>query len=450
MPLSDADIKAKVAEQLPWALDGLAELVRIPSIATDGFPAEPVIAAGKRVEELMRDAGITDIRILNVDGAIGPIIDATVPGPAGSPTVLFYTHYDVVPAGDESLWDSPPFEPTIRDGAMFGRGAADSKSNIISVLAMLRAFDGKPPVTLRILIEGQEEFGGPFEDLPAKDPALFAADAMVIIDAGNVRPGAPTLTTALRGSAWVTVDVRTLDSDKHSGLFGGAAPDARVVLLQALATLHDKNGDVAVAGLEREEWAGIEYDEQEFRDLAGIVDGVPLQGTGGIGSRIWSGPAITVVAFDAPPTSGPINAVASTARAVLNVRVSPQQSAQEGQSIVVEHLRALRPFGVPLNVSAGEFGDGFAADPSGAAAQTMLAALGTAWEGKAGTLAMGGSIPLVMALERAVPTAEKLLIGTADGYASIHGPNERVLLDEFERTIVACALFVRDYAQAAR
>jgi acetylornithine deacetylase/succinyl-diaminopimelate desuccinylase-like protein len=431
---------------MPELESELVELVRIPSIATEGFPSKPLFEAHDLIVSLLEKSGVTKIEKLEITGKTAPVIIATVPGPAGSPTVLMYSHYDVVPADDIELWDSPPFEPTRRDGAIYGRGTADSKANVIGMIGALRVFDGKPPVTVKLVIEGQEEFGSPFDNYPPEAPELFAADAMVIADVGSVRPGSPTLTVALRGSAQVIVELTTLGADKHNGLYGGAAPDARLALIRALASLHDDNGDVAVDGLLREPWTGSSYTEDEFRTLAEIRDGLPLLGTGGIGERIWSGPAVTVTGIDAPPVDGAVNAVASTARAVINLRVHPRQPATEAQAALVRHLEALRPFGLALTVTAGETGDGFAAAEGGPAFDAALSALSQSWGEPAGLMAGGGSIPLVMALDTAVPTAEKLLFGATDGYANIHGPNERVLLDELEKAVVAKALFFQEYA----
>ena len=163
---------------------------------------------------------------------------------------------------------------------------------------------------------------------------------MVIADMGSLRPGVPTLTVALRGMANVTVSARTLGSAKHSGQYGGAAPDALLALIRALSTLHDEHGDVAVEGLRREEWTGGGPSEDEFRDLAEVVDGQPLVGTGSLGSRVWSGPAITVIGIDAPSVDNALNAVQPFARAKLNVRVHPQQDAAEAQAAVVAPPRA--------------------------------------------------------------------------------------------------------------
>jgi acetylornithine deacetylase/succinyl-diaminopimelate desuccinylase-like protein len=445
--IDDESLRSGARALLPTLVDELKALVRIPSIATDGFPAEPLFEIHDLLVTWLRDAGATDIDRLEIPGKTAPVIIATVPGPPVSPTVLLYTHYDVVPAGELELWSSDPFEPIERDGAVYGRGTSDSKANIVSILGALRLFDGQPPVTVKVVLEGQEEFGSPFDFYPPRDPERFRADAMVIADVGSVRPGVPTLTTALRGSASVTVELQTLHADKHSGQYGGAAPDARLALLRALASLHDDRGDVTVAGLRREPWTSATYTEEEFRTLAEVIDGVPLQGTGDIGARIWSGPAITVIGFDAPPIEAPMNAVASTARALLNVRVHPQQSAVDAQDAVVRHLEAQRPFGLELTVTRGEVGDGFAATLDGPAADAAKHALAVAWGQETQLMAGGGSIPLVMALDIAVPEAEKLLFGATDGYSNIHGPNERVLIDELERAVMAKAVFLRDYAE---
>jgi acetylornithine deacetylase/succinyl-diaminopimelate desuccinylase-like protein len=363
--------------------------------------------------------------------------------------VLLYSHYDVVAAGDESLWDSPPFEPTERDGALFGRGAADTKSNILMHVGALRSWEGRPPVGVRLCIEGYEEIGsGALLGYPSTDPDHFRADTLVIGDMGSMSPGVPTLTTALRGMGNVIVEVRTLESGKHSGQYGGAAPDALIAVMHALASLHDEHGDVAVPGLRRNEWDGPTQSEEQFRELGTVLDGVPLLGTGGLASRIWSGPAITVIGIDVPSVDGALNAVSPHARALLNVRVHPEQDAAEAQAAVIEHLRAARPFGIDLEVSAGPTGNGFAAATDGPAYRAAREAWAAAYDADVLLAGSGGSIPIVSALAGALPEAEALLVGTTDGYANIHGPNERLLLDEFERATIAEADFFGRYAEA--
>ncbi|MFC4224638.1 M20/M25/M40 family metallo-hydrolase [Lysinibacter cavernae] len=439
-------VRAAVAELMPRLLDDLRRYVEIPSVAFPGFPTEPVLAAHDLVVELLSEAGASDVESIRLPDT-SPAVFATIPGPEGSPTVLLYTHYDVVPEGDPSAWKTPAFSAIdAKDEAgrdiIIGRGSADSKANLMLHLGALRYFEGKPPVTLKIVVEGQEEFGSDFDSYPPSAPERFAADAMIIADVGNIRPGVPTVTVALRGSAAVDVEVNTLASPKHSGLFGGAAPDAVIVLLHALSSLHDADGNVAVAGLLRNEWAGTTYTDDEFRELAEILPGVEPFGTGGLGSRIWSGPAVSVIGIDVASVDTSLNAVAAHARARINLRVHPEQNAVEAQQALVTHLENLKPFGVSLTVVAGEAGNGFAAKTDGPAYTALSAALTEAFETPATTAAAGGSIPLVNSLQQAVPGAEVLLFGATDGFSNIHAPNERVVVDEIERSVLAEILFL--------
>ena len=423
----------------------LARLVAIPSVSAPGFPEEThgaLLEMHEAVAGLFRAAGL-DVGTFELPGT-APIVTGEVPAPDGAPTVLLYSHYDVVPAGDESAWDSPPYEATARDGAIYGRGTADTKSNILVHVGALGAWEGKPPVGVKLLIEGQEEVGSPLED-PAK-LERFAADALLIADGGNIRPGEPSLTVSIRGDAALTVEVRTLAGPRHSGQYGGAAPDALLALLHALASLHDEHGNVAVPGLRRDEWTGVTDTDEEFRELAEVEPGVPLIGTGGLAERIWTGPAITVTGIDVPSVDDAVNAVSAHARARLNVRVHPEQPAAEAQAAVVRHLGAQRPFGIALDVQAGDTGDGFRGKTSGPAWEAMVSAMQSAWGGEAVQIATGGAIPLVKALSEAAPDATVLLFGTTDKFANIHGPNERVLVDEFEKAVLAETLFFEELA----
>ena len=437
---TDSALAARVRGLMPQLETDLAELVAIPSVSEAGYPAASraaLLQARDAVAALFRDAGCERVGSLDLPDT-APMVTGEIPAPDGAPTVLLYSHYDVVPTGDLSLWHSPPFEPTERDGAIFGRGTADTKSNIMAHVGALRAWDGRPPVGVKVVIEGMEEVGGgAVTTYPPQNPAMFDSDVMIIGDMGNVRPGTPTLTVALRGMANVTVEVRTLASAKHSGLYGGAAPDALLALIRALATLHDEHGNVAVDGLRREEWAGASNTEEEFRALAEVVDGQPLIGTGNLGSRVWSGPGITVIGIDVPSVDDAVNAVSPYARAKLNVRVHPEQDAGEAQAALMQHLEKQLPFGIHLQVEPGATGNGFAARTSSAAYEAARAAWSAAWGAPTVTIGAGGSIPLVSALAQAVPDADILMVGTTDGFANIHGPNERVLLDEFEKATLA-------------
>ena len=431
---------SRVRGLMPQLKAELVDLVAIPSVSEPGFPVSSrpaLLQARDAVAALFEGAGCERVGSLELPDT-APAVTAEIPAPEGAPTVLLYSHYDVVPTGDLAQWHTPPFEPTERDGAIFGRGTADTKSNIMAHIGALRAWGGRPPVGVKVVIEGMEEVGGgALTTYPPHNPEMFRADVMIIGDMGNVRPGVPTLTVALRGMANVTVEARTLASAKHSGLYGGAAPDALLALIRALATLHDDHGNVAVEGLRREEWAGASNTEEEFRAAAEVADGQPLIGTGNLGSRVWSGPAITVIGIDVPSVDDALNAVSPYARAKLNLRVHPEQDAGQAQAALMRHLEKQAPFGVRLQVHPGATGNGFAARTSSAAYEAARGAWSAAWDAQTVAIGAGGSIPLVSALAEAAPDADILMVGTADGYANIHGPNERVLLDEFEKATLA-------------
>jgi len=429
----------------------LSELVAIPSVSALGYPAETrpeLLRAYEEVGRLFADAGARILEPLELPDT-APVLMAEIPASEGAPTVLLYSHYDVVPVGDEEKWESPPFEATERDGAIYGRGAADTKSNILMHVGAIRAWGGKPPVGIKVVIEGQEEVGGgAFATFPTVRPELFDADAMVIGDMGSVRPGVPTLTIALRGMFAVTVEARTLAGPKHSGQFGGAAPDALLTVIRALSTMHDEKGDVAVHGLRREAWTGASYSDDEFRTLSETLPGISFLGTGELGERIWSGPALTVTGLDALPVESAVNAVVPFARAKVSGRIHPEQDPLEAQAALVRHFEAFRPYGVELVVHTAETGSGFAASTGGPAYAAAREALADAWGGETMSIATGGSIPLVNYLQQAAPRAEMLLMGTTDGFANIHAPNERVLVTEFENAVLAEAELFGRYAEA--
>ncbi len=442
-----------VTSLMPQLKSELARLVVVPSLSEWGYPEHtrgPLVETYDSLIALFRDAGVQRLQGLELPGT-APILTGEIPGPEGAPTVLLYGHYDVVPAGDEALWESPPFEATERDGAIYGRGAADSKSNVLVHVGALRAWGGAPPVGIKILVEGQEEVGSPLEDgYPSEHPDLFRADAILVADGGSIRAGQPSLTVSLRGDARITVEARTLASNKHSGQYGGAAPDALIALVRALSSLWDESGDVAVDGLRREEWTGESYTDEEFRALAEIEPGMPIVGTGGIGSKIWSGPGITVLGIDCPAVDGAAAAVQAQARAVLNVRVHPEQPAAEAQAAVARHLEGQQPFGIPLEITLGATGDGFRARSSGPAWDAMVAAMREAWGAETVEIATGGAIPLVKAMSEGVPEAAMFVFGSTDSFANIHGPNERVLVDEWEKALLAETLFFQEVAERWR
>lgn len=437
------ELRRRVAGIIPAARAELAALVRIPSVAFAGFPEEPVRRAAVAVLALVRSAGI-DARLVDVPGS-PPAVFGERPAAPGAPTVLLYAHYDVQPAGPDAAWTSPAFEPVERDGRLYGRGAADDKAGVVLHVAALRALGAGCAAGVKVLIEGAEETGGGgIETFVAANAGLLSADAFVVGDAGNAALGVPTLTTSLRGMTKLLVTVTTLAGPVHSGSYGGPAPDALTALVRLLAGLHDAAGDVAVEGLARGPYDGVDYDEDAYRRDAGVLPGVALVGSGSLAERLYARPAITIIGLDAPAVGGAANAVVARARAAVSVRLAPGQDPAAAKAAVSAHLRAAAPWNVRLEIADAGGGEGFLARTDGPAHAAATRALELAFDRPVVHCGQGGSIPLVAALLKIAPGAEVILWGPEEPAARIHGPDESVDLAELERCVLAETLFLAD------
>jgi acetylornithine deacetylase/succinyl-diaminopimelate desuccinylase-like protein len=440
--VSDPSTAATLHDAMPGVRADLERLVRIPSVAFDGFPEAPVREAADATAAVLAAAGLGDVRLIDVPGGPAAVF-GQLPAPPGAPTVLLYAHYDVQPAGPEDAWESPPWQPTERNGRLYGRGAADDKSGIAMHVATLRALAGRAQVGIKVIVEGEEEGSGEsFERFVAREPALFAADAIVVADSGNWRIGEPTLTTTLRGLAVLDVEVDTLAAPVHSGTFGGPAPDALVALTRMLATLHDDRGDVAVQGLGDRDWDGLEIAPDEFRANAGLLDGVELIGSGTIGAHLYTRPSLTWIGIDAPAVETASNALVPHTRARLSLRLGPGDDPAAAQAALVRHLRSVAPWGVRTTFTEGSLSHGFAARDDGPGYQAAAAALEDSYGRPTVKIGSGGSIPLVTTLAQVVPQAEIIVWGAQDEAAAIHSANESVDLAELERAALAQALFL--------
>jgi acetylornithine deacetylase/succinyl-diaminopimelate desuccinylase-like protein len=446
-----SDLTATVRDLMPGLRADLERLVAIPSVAFPGFPDAPVREAAEATLAILRDAGLHTAELIEIPGA-PPAVFGQLPGPEGAPTVLLYAHYDVQPAGDESAWTTPPFAPAERDGRLYGRGAADDKCGVVLHAGALRALladGGELPVTVKVIVEGEEETGrGTFQQAVTDDPERFAADLIVVADSGNWRVGEPTLTTTLRGLCVVDVEVRTLAAPVHSGLFGGPVPDALMALARLLSTLHDDRGDVAVDGLLQRTWDGRPVDEAELRGSAAVTDGVAMIGSGTLADHLYMRPALSAIGLDAPAIDGATNAIVPVAKARISARLAPGQDPVEAQAAIVAHLQAHVPWGAQLTTTALEAAAGAVLAEDGpfaaAAAQAMQEAYGKA----AVKVGSGGAIPLCVTLAEAFPAAEIVLWGACDDAAQIHAADESVDLSDLERATLAQALLLRSLAPA--
>jgi acetylornithine deacetylase/succinyl-diaminopimelate desuccinylase-like protein len=433
-------LRDRVRELMPQVRADLEALTRIPSVSLDAFDQSHVEASADAVAALLRAEGL-DVEIVREGGR--PAVIGHRDGPPGSRTVTLYAHHDVQPPGDDALWESPPFEPTERDGRLYGRGAADDKAGVMAHVAALRAHGEDLPVGVTIFVEGEEEIGS--DSLPTileRHGEKLRADAIVLADSGNWDVGAPALTTTLRGMIRVVLSVTTLDHGVHSGMFGGAVPDALMVLVRMLASLHDDDGNVAVAGLKEGVASDLDYDEDRLRRESGLLDGVETIGSGTLLTRMWTKPSITTIGIDAPTIATSSNTLVPAAAAKISMRIAPDDHDLDAFDRLREHLLAHVPWGAEVEVTLDERGAGFAADADGPVYDQARAAFTDAWGVEPVDIGVGGSIPFVAAFAERFPDAAFLVTGVEDPDSRAHGANESLHLEEFEKVCLAETLLL--------
>ncbi len=450
-----------VATGLPRALGDLGDLVRIPGIAWPSFDQSQLERSADAISSLVRDTGVfDDVRVLRAavpgtDEVGQPAILATKAARNGRPTILLYAHHDVQPPGDDALWETPPFEPTVRDGRMYGRGAADDKAGIMAHIASLRAVADAVGADLdlgvALFIEGEEEYGSrSFGQFLSDNADALRADAIVVADSGNWDARTPGLTVSLRGNARFTLTVRTLEHASHSGMYGGAVPDAMMATIKLLDSLWDADGAVAVDGLAQRDAVTPEYSEDTLRDEAGLPDGVSPIGRDSILSRIWNKPSVTVIGVDATSVASASNTLSPEVTVVISARVAPGQSGADAYAALEKHLRANAPFGAQLTFSDVDLGDGFLVDTSGWAVALTRAAMADGYGVEPVDLGVGGSIPFIADLVREFPEAQILVTGVEDPHARAHSPNESLHLDTFRHAVRTEALMLTRMNRIAR
>lgn len=435
------DLSERVRQVLPSVRRDLEGLVRIESVWADPDRRGEVHRSAGVVADLLGRAGFPEVAIVADGGA--PAVIARYPAPPGAPTVLLYAHHDVQPEGDREQWASSPFEPTERDGRLYGRGSADDKAGIATHLAAFRAHGGRPPVGVTVFVEGEEESGSPsLGRLLDVHGQTLAADVIVIADSDNWSVDVPALTVSLRGLADCVVEVDTLDHGLHSGLWGGVVPDALSALVRLLASLHDDDGNVAVPGLHESAAAPVDYPAERVRAESGLLDGVDEIGSGAVPQRLWAKPAVTVIGIDTTSVAESSNTLTPRARAKISMRVAPGGDAAEHLAALTRHLHRHTPWGARVRVTAGDVGQPYAIDASGSVYDAARAAFRQAWGAEPVEMGMGGSIPFIAEFAAAYPQAAILVTGVEDPGTQAHSIDESLHLGVLERAATAEALLL--------
>ena len=448
MTRSAADLRTALDQVLPGTRADLERLVRIPSVSADPAARPHLEDSAHEVARQLEAAGLPEVDVVAADDGL-PAVLARRPGPPGAPVVLLYAHHDVQPAGDPAAWSSVPFEPVERDGRLYGRGAADDKAGIAVHCAALRTLGDDLGVGVTVLVEGEEEIGS--RTLPAlltEHRERLAADVLVLADSTNWAVGRPALTTSLRGGVSVVVEVATLRHAVHQGVYGGPVPDALTTLARLLATLHDDRGDVAVAGLARDDADPLDLTDDQLREDAGVLDGVQLIGSGSLTSRLWRGPALSVVGVDAPSVDDSGMVLVPAARARLALRIAPGDDPGAARDALVTHLESHGPWGAQVRVTAGRTVAPYSARTSGPAYAAAREAFATAWGVPPVEIGVGGSIGFMGPFAEAFPEAEVLITGVEDPDTRAHAANESLHLADFERACLAEAMLLDRLGQA--
>ena len=434
-----------VERVLPSAIADLHRLISIPSISSMPEHDADVAACADAVSGLFRDLGASEVKLL--DGGGKPAVWANFPGPEGSPTVLLYAHYDVQPTGDADAWTSPAFEPTERDGRLYARGSADDKGGVALHVAALRVFNGKPPVGVKVFIEGEEEVGSPsMPTLLDRYRDELAADVYVVADSVNWEVGKPSLTTSLRGVAACEVTVSTLAEGLHSGQFGGVVPDALTALCRLLATLHDEAGNVAIEGLVSGTAPDLDYPEDRLQEETGLLEGVSQTGDGSVVERMWFKPSASVLAIDAAPVAKASNTLIPSARAKVSVRLAPGQDPAAAARALEEHLRSNAPWGARVEIDSEQVGAPSRITLDGPRAEAARAAFREAFGVDAVEIGCGGSIPIVAEFADRNPGALVLVTAVTDPNSRMHGIDESLDLGDFAKAALAETLLLNNLA----
>ena len=461
-PAVDAAL-ARLESQQDETRARLCELVRIPSVSAEGFPAKEVRRSAEATATLLRRAGLENVRLLEMPGQHPYVYGDWLHAPE-APTLLVYGHHDVQPAGRLDRWTSAPFEPTERDGRLYGRGAVDDKGTFICHVAAAEAWlqaTGRLPINLKFLIEGEEETGSPGLDaFLARHRRRLAADVAVLADTGNFDVGHPALTYQLRGIAQVDVEVRCLRQPVHSGFWGGPLPDAVRVLARLVASLEGPQGRLAIPGLydsvartgERQlrRIRALPFDEAKFRRSAAMKPGTRLTGERAFSvyERLWTRPALTVIALEAHPVQGSSNQVQSAARARLSMRTVPDMDPARAGRLLIRALKAAAPAGTRITASLTGTSAWWTTDPEGPAFEAARRALRAAFGRDAAMIGAGGSIGFVQPFSDALGGVPCLLMGAEDPDSAIHSENESLHLGDFANAMRAAVHLYQELAQA--
>jgi len=424
------------------SLEELNDWLRIPSISAKSEHREDTARAAEWLAGRMREVGLQTVDVVATAG--NPVVVGEWRGAEGAPTLLVYGHYDVQPPEPLDEWNSPPFEPVVKDGRIYARGSVDDKGQVYLHLKAVEAHlaeNGSLPVNVVFLVEGEEEVGSP--NLGAflqEHVERLRCDAVMISDTTMFAPGLPSITVGLRGLAYMEVRVQGPSIDLHSGAYGGAVVNPALALARILSQLHDEQGRIAIPGFydrvreltaeQRAAIAALPFEEEGLREEVGAP---ALGGEAGFGSveRIWARPTLDVNGLLSGYTGeGAKTVLPARAMAKVSMRLVPDQDYKEIERIFIEHVKSLAPEGVTVEVEALHGGQPWFAEPEGKVFDAAKRALARAYGRDPVMIREGGSIPIVQSFQQTL-NAPVVLIGFGLPGENAHAPNEWMSVENF-------------------
>ncbi len=454
-PISKTDVEAaqKYTDgAFAKALETLSSLVSIPGIAWDAFDASELERSAEAVAGLLRETDVFEsveiFRSATPAGPMGaPAVVATRAARNSKPTILLYAHHDVQPPGADDIWESEPFKTEIRNGRMYGRGAADDKAGVISHVYSIQALreltNNDFDLGLVVFIEGEEEAGSPsFANFLVEHKTKLSSDVIIVADSGNWTTEVPAITTTLRGLVSLEFEVSTLDHAVHSGMYGGAVPDAMLALTKILGSMWDENCSVSISGLISENSVDLAYSEQDLRVDSGLLPSTLSIGEGGILGRLWTKPSLTLIGLDYPSVAISSNTLVPSVRAKLSLRIAPGQGPSEALEALKTHILTHNPLGAQIDFGAVELGKPFSLGESGWAKDLASRALKSAYGFDSVDIGIGGSIPFIADLEAVFPGVQVLVTGVEDPDSRAHSPNESLDIETLRKAIIAQTLIL--------
>jgi acetylornithine deacetylase/succinyl-diaminopimelate desuccinylase-like protein len=440
-------------------LNELKDFLRIPSISTLPEHNADVHRAAQFVASQLTAAGLENVRLIPTDRH--PLVYADWLHAPGKPTVLCYGHYDVQPADPLHLWDSPPFEPTIRNGNIYARGSADDKGQMyshIKAIEALQAVHGKLPVNVKFLIEGEEEVGGAsIAKYVEEHSEELKADVALVSDTHMYAPGLPTLDVGLRGLVYMEVEAQGPARDLHSGMYGGAAPNAVFGLIELLAKMKNADGEIQIPGIyedveppseeELASWKSLPFTEEAF--LKDEVGSTQLTGESkfSVLERLWARPTFEVHGIAGGFTgAGSKTVIPATATAKVSIRLVPKQDPDKVIAAFEKFVAAKTPDGITIKIKVLGKGPGLVVKTDHPAIKVAAKAFSDIYGKPTVFVRSGGSIPIVgdFAAHLGIPT---ILMGFGLPDDGLHSPNEKYAIENYYKGIATIAHFLECYGQ---